>query len=170
MRARPVAVGIALAALASLTIAAAPGNGDDAHHQLDTAAAASGAFHAPKLAAAAGFKSTNECVSHPTQGGMGYHYVDPANIGSLHPGRPAAVIYASDKTGKRQLVAVEYIVPDSDQNPKTTKDRPKLFGQKFDGPFSDIPGLPVHYSLHAWLWKHNPSGLFAPYNPQVKCP
>ncbi|GAA2983236.1 hypothetical protein [Streptomyces fulvorobeus] len=170
MRARPIAVGISLAALASLTIAASPGTGGDPHHDLDTAAAATGAFHSPELAEEADFESTDRCVSHPVEGGMGYHYANKDNIGSVHPGRPAALLYAPDKKGKRQLVAVEYIVRDADQDTGTTGDRPKMFGQAFDGPFADIPGLPVHYSLHVWLWKDNPSGLFAPYNPRVKCP
>ncbi len=30
-------------------------------------------------------------------------------------------------------------------------------------------GLPAFYSLHAWIWKHNPSGTFEPWNPQVQC-
>jgi hypothetical protein len=28
------------------------------------------------------------------------------------------------------------------------------------------PYLPV-YVLHAWVWKSNPSGMFADYNPDV---
>jgi alkanesulfonate monooxygenase SsuD/methylene tetrahydromethanopterin reductase-like flavin-dependent oxidoreductase (luciferase family) len=35
------------------------------------------------------------------------------------------------------------------------------------------PLLPVdlhHYDLHLWLFKPNPSGLFQPVNPEVKCP
>ena len=27
-----------------------------------------------------------------------------------------------------------------------------------------------HYDLHVWLWKKNPAGLFAPTNPDVRCP
>ena len=34
----------------------------------------------------------------------------------------------------------------------------------------DRYGLPPFYSLHAWVWDHNPAGRFAPYNPSVKCP
>ena len=32
------------------------------------------------------------------------------------------------------------------------------------------PGQETHYDLHVWLWKHNPSGLFAEWNPSVTCP
>ncbi|MGC1898542.1 MAG: hypothetical protein WA716_07510, partial [Pseudolabrys sp.] len=27
----------------------------------------------------------------------------------------------------------------------------------------------VHYDLHAWLFKNNPLGMFAPTNPDVNC-
>jgi hypothetical protein len=27
----------------------------------------------------------------------------------------------------------------------------------------------VHYDLHAWLFKENPLGVFAPTNPNVSC-
>ena len=30
-------------------------------------------------------------------------------------------------------------------------------------------GLPPIYSLHARLWKANPAGMFAPWNPNVSC-
>ena len=32
-----------------------------------------------------------------------------------------------------------------------------------------LTGMPVHYDLHVWLWKHNPSGVFAPFNPDASC-
>jgi hypothetical protein len=31
-------------------------------------------------------------------------------------------------------------------------------------------GLPPFYELHAWVWKHNPSGMFNDWNPLVTCP
>ena len=38
------------------------------------------------------------------------------------------------------------------------------------GIYSNVPWiLPAYYSLHAWLYKKNPSGLLAPWNPQVSC-
>jgi hypothetical protein len=35
--------------------------------------------------------------------------------------------------------------------------------------FGHAPGMPVHYDLHVWLWKTNPSGLFNPWNPDLSC-
>ena len=31
-------------------------------------------------------------------------------------------------------------------------------------------GLPAFYSLHAWVWKHNPRGVLDMWNPKVRCP
>lgn len=45
---------------------------------------------------------------------------------------------------------------------------PELFGQRFtlveEG---NRYGLPAFYELHAWVWKRNPAGVFADYNPPV---
>ena len=41
----------------------------------------------------------------------------------------------------------------------------------FDGPMpGHNPQMPVHYDLHVWLYRYNNSGLFAPWNPRLKCP
>jgi hypothetical protein len=50
----------------------------------------------------------------------------------------------------------------------STDDRPRLFGQRFDGPVSGPGDAPI-YLLHAWVHKRNPSGMFAPFNPRVDC-
>lgn len=71
-------------------------------------------------------------------------------------------MYAPDKHGKLKLVAVEYIVINTGQTAPT-----------FDGQPFDVGGTPVpvaHWSLHLWTHKANPSGLFAPFNPDVDCP
>jgi hypothetical protein len=47
---------------------------------------------------------------------------------------------------------------------------PVLFGRVFDGPMpGHAPGMPWHYDLHVWVWKHNPGGIFAQFNPTVSC-
>ncbi|MEU0738424.1 hypothetical protein [Streptomyces sp. NPDC006134] len=75
-----------------------------------------------------------------------------------------------DEHGKLRLGAVEWIVRDADQNVKTDWDRPVMFGDvKFDGP-QKLPGLGVVYTLHAWIYKDNPRGVFYPWNPKVTCP
>lgn len=55
---------------------------------------------------------------------------------------------------------------------------PEFSGRQFyyrhDNPATtwvdEAHGLPPHYELHIWLFEHNPSGLFSPWNPNVNCP
>jgi len=62
-----------------------------------------------------------------------------------------------------KLVAVEYIVPWTAWAPAAP---PQLFGRPF------FRNTTLHlWALHAWIWRPNPSGMFANYNPAVKlCP
>ncbi|MEV6512725.1 hypothetical protein AB0M61_42360 [Streptomyces sp. NPDC051642] len=121
------------------------------------------------FAAAGGYARTDTCVADPTEGGMGYHYVNPANIDSVDPQKPAALVYADGFTneytgtsdgGARKLVAVEWIVKDTGQ-----ATAPTLFGQTFQK--GQLPG---YFTLHAWLYKPNSAGLFGAWNPEVVCP
>lgn len=65
---------------------------------------------------------------------------------------------------------MEYLVFDADGDLSTAEDRPTLFGRAFDGPMlGHGPGMPVHYDQHVWLWKHNPNGMFAQWNPTLSC-
>jgi hypothetical protein len=102
---------------------------------------------------------------------MGFHFVSGAAMGDgrLDPARPEILNYAPGPTGL-QLVAAEYFKPDADQNLATDDDRPSLFGRAFDGPMpGHAPGMPIHYDLHVWFWKRNPTGMFAIWNPDVRC-
>ena len=97
------------------------------------------------------------CVQHPEHGGMGYHYLNPAFIapGDPDPSEPAILVYAPRDDGSLQLVAVEYGSQSADAT---------LFGQGFAP-----PGGAPFWTLHAWVWKANPNGMFAPFNPNVSC-
>ncbi|MGW1618034.1 hypothetical protein [Streptomyces sp. NPDC002172] len=99
------------------------------------------------------------------KGGAGYHYVRTAGVGSLDPAEPAGLLYETDADGGRALAGVEWIV-----RAGTGTAAPTLFGQPFQGP-TTVPGVtgPV-YTLRAWIWKDNPSGLFAQWNTTVTCP
>ena len=47
---------------------------------------------------------------------------------------------------------------------------PSLFGQQFMlTQAGNRYGLPAFYSLHAWVWKDNPDGMFSMYNPAASC-
>ena len=114
------------------------------------------------------------CIAMPGMGGMGVHLVQGALVGTprVRVRRPEALVYARGRDGKPHLVALEYVVLRQDWERVHGPDarRPRLFGRSFDFTSSDNRfGLPAFYSLHAWVWKDNPAGMFAPFNPKVKC-
>lgn len=121
-------------------------------------------------ATAAGYAAASPCESLP-QGGMGFHYSNAAAVRdpALDPAKPEVLLYAP-VNGTLELVGVEYMKVDSDQNLTTDIDRPSLFGRAFDGPMlGHSPTMPIHYDLHVWVHKRNPSGVFAQWNPDVSC-
>jgi hypothetical protein len=102
---------------------------------------------------------------------MGDHFVNPDLLldqGVIDATAPEAVVYEQRNNGTYKLVALEYIVFNADWEAAGNTGKPSLFGREFD--FTDEPnryGLPPFYSLHAWIWKPNPSGLLTPWNPDV---
>ncbi len=95
-------------------------------------------------------------------GGMGLHYV--RNIdGIVDANDPEAMVYEVRRNGSTRLVAVEYIIPETEVDPANP---PMLYGQMFH-PHAFLPV----YILHVWVWKTNPDGMFADFNPDVApCP
>ena len=85
--------------------------------------------------------------------------------------KPEILVYEPTPSGKLRLGAIGYFQADADQDLATDPDRPQLFSMPFDGPMlGHETGMPVHYDLHVWLYRHNPAGLFAMWNPRVRCP
>jgi hypothetical protein len=148
--------------------------------------AATAKYHSLNLAKKAGYSiladtAGTTCIAEPGMGAMGVHYVkgdlvkDPA-IDAKHP---EALVYAPDGHGRLKLAALEYVVIQGDWDAKqvlpqssegVTPVPPMLFGQEFN--FTNAPnryGLPPFYSLHVWIWKDNPAGTFAMWNPTVHC-
>lgn len=174
---------VATAALASAIAIGGFAATSSAHDDHDQPASLTGAqrqvireatvqFRDVAAAEAAGYINTQSCAAHPELGGMGIHFVNPALIadGRVDPTKPEILVYEPTKQGLR-LVAVEYFVADADQNLATDGDRPTLMGNAFEGPMpGHEPGMPIHYDLHAWVYKNNPSGELAAWNPRVKCP
>jgi len=69
-----------------------------------------------------------------------------------------------------RLVAVEYIAFEAAWKAAGHRNRPSLFGQKFElTPAGTRYGLDPFYELHGWIWKHNPRGMFDDWNPSVTC-
>jgi hypothetical protein len=123
-------------------------------------------------ALAAGYAPVGECTADPELGGMGVHYANMALVmdGIIDPTVPEILVYEPQAHGRPELVAIEYMQVDDDQDLETALDRPTLFGEPFDGPMlGHGPGEPIHYDLHAWVWKRNPAGVVAQFNPRVSC-
>jgi hypothetical protein len=104
------------------------------------------------------------CMTDPNgAGGMGFHYGNVSLIdGSVSVDKPELLLYEPEQNGRLRLVAVEYIIPYTFRSRDAAP--PELFGQKFKQ--NDTFQL---WGLHAWVWKENPSGMFANWNPKVTC-
>jgi len=135
--------------------------------------AATARYHAVDRALADGFVPTDDCAELPGVGAMGYHYVNPARRadGVIDPAKPDILLYTTGPGGRLRLAGAEWFAADPDQDLATDAGRPSLFGHDFDGPMpGHQPGMPIHFDLHAWVWRANPAGTFAPWNPAVHCP
>jgi len=121
-------------------------------------------FHSVEAAKAAGWTVLiPHCRDNQPEGGMGWHYANPAYIdGEVHVLEPEALIYEPQRSGSLRLVGVEYAVPFSILPPDA--EPPALFGQSFQHNFGD-----ELWMLHVWAWRENPVGMFATWNPKVSC-
>jgi hypothetical protein len=152
--------------------------------ELSAAREATAQYHKESNALEDGFLPDPVCVQEPGLGGMGIHYENPGRMGDIlvDPVRPELLLYEPQPNGKKRLVALEYYAPvlsngqpwfggPNDPPPVIDNPAPMLFGHTFDGPMpGHHPQMPWHYDLHVWAWRHNPVGLFTPFNPKVRCP
>ena len=121
-------------------------------------------FRVLDSAVAAGYPRTvNACLVHEHHGAMGYHHANPALADArLEVERPEILLYERLPGGEYRLNGVEYIVPyrawPRDSVP------PVLMGRKL----KREDNLRFWY-LHAWAWSENADGLFADFNPSVRC-
>ncbi|HEU5107024.1 MAG TPA: hypothetical protein VFT95_00465 [Micromonosporaceae bacterium] len=154
------------------TVAQASGG----HNPLDRVRHATARYHSLDVAQGAGYGLLRDadgiaCIDMPGKGAMGVHYVngDLVGDGAITPLRPEALVYRPDARGRLRLAGVEYVVF-AEAWDAAHRRPPSLFGRRFD--FTASPnryGLPAFYSLHAWVWKRNPAGTFAMWNPRVSC-
>ena len=170
-----VAVAIALIGISGAGIIAA--NAEPSAAEIDAMRQALAKYKDPYAAVRDLYLSTVGCVHYDgmkmeghmdyPKGAMGVHFVNVTLQGPPDPMKPNVLIY-EPVDGKLELVAAEWLVPLA-----AVKERPNLFGIPFQGPMEGheplIPQGFHHYDLHAWLFKDNPLGMFAPTNPEVSC-
>ena len=164
---RLAATGIAVVVL-SAPVAQASNGGDDedVNDGLGAVRHATDAFHSLEASYKAGYAPLLACFDQtgPGGGGMGQHLVKGSLLdATVVPTQPEGLVYEI-RGDRLKLVAVEYIVPFTAV--PSTSNPPHLFGRAF---FKNTT-LQL-WALHAWIWRSNPMGTFANYNPNVRlCP
>lgn len=139
--------------------------GADVNSQLAALRRVTASFHDFENGKAAGWSTQiTPCMTDPGgAGGMGFHYGNTSLIdGTASVETPQLLLYEPEQNGRLRLVAVEYIIPYSFHARSAAP--PVLFGQ----PFQQVDAFQL-WGLHAWVWRENPSGIFAPWNPRVNC-
>jgi len=139
--------------------------GADVNKDLAALRRVTASFHDFQSGSAAGWSAQiTPCMTDPGgAGGMGFHYGNVGLIdGTASVEKPQLLLYEPEKNGKLALVAVEYIIPYT-FHPRSAAP-PVLFNR----PFQQVDAFQL-WGLHAWVWKENPSGMFASWNPRVNC-
>ena len=126
-------------------------------------------FNSIEQAKKAGYERFYVCTEQPGKGTMGQHYVNFKLVGdpAIDPLQPEALVYEPQKNGGYKLVALEWVRVGPETNPgPTVLGVPMLhvgsgnrYGIEPDG----------FYERHYWLYKDNPAGDFADWNPNVSC-
>ena len=165
---------------------------------LDEVRAATERFRDVKVALAEGYIAPPggmcemaHMMGYPAElGGMGIHYFRPDLLGITAPPnprvdgsgthtdfrKPAILIYEPRADGSLELVAVENLVFKKAWHEAGNGDPPSFHGIEYDEMFDD-PATEVdeahmfepHYDRHVWLYRENPNGVFAQFNPSVTC-
>lgn len=134
---------------------------------------------------------TAEMMGRPPEtGAMGVHYFRPDLLGISAPPNPrvtgngthtdflspAVLIYEPQESGALELVAVENLVFAEAWKAAGNAEPPSFQGVAYDYMIDD-PATTLdeghmfdpHYDRHVWIYRENPSGVFAQFNPQVSC-
>lgn len=175
--------------------APAPGHGEPT---LEEMRAATARLRDVKVALAEGYvpDPMNMCETAASMGrpaslgAMGIHYFRPDLLGITAPPsprvdgngthtdfrQPAVLIYEPTADGGFDLVAVENLVFQASWFAAGHSGPPMFYGLPWDA-MSDDPATSLdeahmfapHFDRHVWLYRDNPNGLFAQFNPAVSC-
>ena len=138
------------------------GLGDAVDRDVAKVRSATARFKSTGAAEAAGYKRVSECVEYQPAGAMGSHCQTDALLDTtLDVEHPEVLVYEKKPDGAFKLNGVEFLVPISAW---TAAEPPRVMGQALKK--ADRLGI---WYLHVWTWEPSPSGLFADWNPNVKC-
>jgi len=165
---------------------------------LEQVRAATERFQDVKVALAEGYIrdpmnicDTADMMGRPASlGAMGIHYFRPDLLGISAPPnprvdgngthtdflKPGILIYEPQADGSLKLVAVENLVFQKSWHAAGNAKPPSFHGVEYDT-MQDDPATKIdeahmfepHYDRHVWLYRKNPNGMFAQFNPQVSC-
>ena len=185
-------------ALALALVFSTPSKTAPAEPDLAAVRAATSRFQDVKVALAEGYirdpsdmcdTATN--MGRPASlGSMGIHFFRPDLLGIKGPPnprvngngthtdftKPSVLIYEPQADGSLALVAVENLVFRLAWREAGHTAPPSFQGVAYDL-MEDDPKTKVdeahmfepHYDRHVWLFRDNPNGMFAQYNPKVSC-
>jgi hypothetical protein len=123
-------------------------------------------------------------------GAMGIHFFRPDLLGITAPPsprvagsgthtdfrKPSILIYEPQADGSLELVAVENLVFASAWRAAGHTGPPSFHGVPYDSMVDD-PATALdeahmfepHFDRHVWIYRENPNGVFAQFNPSVTC-
>ena len=132
---------------------------------LERLRAATRPYLALDSAVAAGYpREVADCLVHELHGAMGYHHVNRGYVDNkVEVEKPEILLYERLPDGKYRLNGMEFIVPYRAWPRDSVA--PVLMGQKL----KHEDNLNIWY-LHVWAWSSNADGVFADFNPSVRCP
>lgn len=138
------------------------GYGKGVDRDIMTVRNATAKFKTTEAAEAAGYKQVTGCVEDQPSGAMGYHFQNNSLLDTtLDLEHPEVLVYEKMPDGTFQLNGVEFLVPISAWK---SPEPPRIMGLDL------IKAPPIGFwFLHVWTWKASPTGVFAPWNPAVKC-
>lgn len=134
---------------------------------------------------------TADMMGRPARlGAMGIHFFRPDLLGITAPPnprvggngihtdfrKPAILIYEPQPDGSLELVAVENLVFQKSWHAAGNTEPPSFQGVEYDT-MQDDPATKIdeahmfepHYDRHVWIYRDNPQGVFAQFNPRVSC-
>lgn len=134
---------------------------------------------------------TADMMGRPASlGAMGVHYFRPDLLGITAPPnprvngsgthtdfrKPSILIYEPQADGSLTLVAVENLVFQKSWKASGRSVPPTFHGVAYDT-MQDNPATAIdeahkfepHYDRHVWVYRTNPNGVFAQFNPNVSC-
>ena len=185
-------------AVSVAAVAAAIFSGSLAEPDLAEVRAATERFQDVKIALAEGYIrdpmnlcDTAEMMGRPAKlGAMGIHFFRPDLLGISGPPnprvdgtgthtdfrKPSILIYEPQADGSMKLVAVENLVFEKAWREAGNAAPPSFHGVTYDKMVDD-PATKIdeahmfepHYDRHVWIYRDNPNGVFAQFNPDVSC-